>query len=129
MRKAVLLILLAAVSRGAAAEWVKVGDEGIVTSYADPATIRMAGNMATMWDLLDFKAAQAPRYGVPYMSQKTQQEYDCKEQRARKIHSLRYSDSMARGEEVNADPGPGEWEPVSPGSTIAGLLKFACEKR
>jgi hypothetical protein len=117
------------VSRSATAEWVKVGDEEIVTSYADPATVRMAGNIATMWDMLDFKAAQARPYGVPYMSQKTQQEYDCKEQRARKINLLRYSDSMAGGEEVNADPDPSEWKPVSPGSTNERLLKFACEKR
>jgi hypothetical protein len=129
MRKAILLILLAVVSRSAAAEWVKVGDEGIVTSYADPATIRRAGNMATMWDMLDFKAVQARPYGTPYMSQKTQQEYDCKEERVRIIHSLRYSDNMARGEEVYADSDPAEWKPVSPGSTIERLLKFACEKR
>jgi len=71
-------------------EWVEVGDERIVTSYADPASIRRAGNLAKMWDLLDFKAVQARPYGTPYRSQKTQQEYDCKEERARTIQLLRY---------------------------------------
>jgi len=123
------MMLLAVVSSSAAAEWIEVGDERIVTSYADPASIRRAGNLAKMWDLLDFKAVQARPYGTPYRSQKTQQEYDCKEERARTIQLLRYSDNMAGGEEVYAASDPDEWKPVSPGSTTERLLNFACGKR
>ena len=82
-----------------------------------------------MWDLLDFKAAQARPYGTPYMSQKAQQEFDCREERVRMIRLLRYSENMAGGEEADSDADAGEWKRISPGSTNEKLLKLACEKQ
>jgi hypothetical protein len=45
MRRLILSVLLAVVSSSAAAEWVEVGRADTITAYADPATIRKAGNM------------------------------------------------------------------------------------
>jgi predicted RNA-binding protein len=129
MGKAVLIVLLAVVSSSAAAEWVEIGANESATAYADFATIEKAGNMVKMWDLLDFKAVQARPYGTPYMSQKTRQEYDCKEERARILDVLRYSENMGRGEVARADSDPDEWKSVRPGSTAAVLREFACGNR
>lgn len=55
MCKFVLLVLLVMASSGAAAEWVKVGDSPAPDGfdvYADPATIRRAGNMVKMWGMV-----------------------------------------------------------------------------
>ncbi len=38
MHKAILMMLLAAVSSSAMAEWVKVSEDRLVTVYADPTT-------------------------------------------------------------------------------------------
>jgi hypothetical protein len=97
MRRAILTMLLAIVSSSATAEWVAVSRDETSAMYADPATIRRTGDMVEMSTLLDFKAAQARPYGTPYMSQKTQHEYDCKGHRARIIHFLRYSETMGGG--------------------------------
>ncbi len=129
MHKGVLMMLLAMISSSADAEWVSVSGDDTATAYAEPATIRREGDMVKMWDLLDFKTAQARPYGTPYMSQKTQQEFDCKEERVHAIHFLRYSENMAGGDEADSDADAGEWKRVSPGSTMEKLLKLACDKR
>ncbi len=79
--------------------------------------------------LLDFKSAQSRPYGTPYLSQKTQQEYDCNEGRARTIDLRSYSANMGKGEETYSEAEPGKWEAVAPGTAGAALLELACGKR
>ena len=129
MGKALLMVLLAVVSSSAVAEWVKIGANESATAYADPATIEKAGNLVKMWDLHDFKVVQARPYGTPYRSQKTQQEYDCKEERTRILDILRYSENMGMGEAARADSDLDEWKPVRAGSTTAALRELACGNR
>ena len=126
MGKALMMVLLAVVSSSAVAEWVEIGGNESATAYADRATIEKAGNLVKMWDLLDFKVTQARPYGTPYRSQKTRQEYDCKEDRARTLDVLRYSENMGGGEEARADSDSDEWKAARPGSTLAMLRAFAC---
>jgi hypothetical protein len=126
MRKALLMGLLAVVSSGAAAEWVEIGGNESANAYADRATVEKAGNLVKMWDLLDFKVVQARPYGTPYRSQKTRQEYDCKDARARILDVLRYAENMGGGEEAHADSDSDDWKPARPDSTLAMLRAFAC---
>lgn len=128
MREGILTLVLAIASSIAAAEWVEVTHDEISAVYADPATIGRAGEVVKMWTLLDFKAAQARPYGTPYMSQKTQHEYDCKAQRARIVDFLRYSENMGGGEAVPTDADPEEWKPVATGSVVEKLWEIACRK-
>jgi len=99
MRKAILMMLLAGVSSSAAAEWIAVGSGEPSTLYADPSTIRKAGDRVQMLDLLDFKTAQVTE-GYRYMSSKTLSEYDCKEERTRILYFTLHSENMGRGEAV-----------------------------
>ena len=130
MCKAILLILLAVMSSGAAAEWIVVGstENSTTTIYADPATIRRKGDMVKMWSLVNYKTPQggAPK---PHMSIRSRDEYDCTEERARGLSLTRHAGSMARGETVFKDSHPEKWEPVPPNSVGEGLWKFACAKR
>ncbi len=129
MSKIVFPILLVVVSGGAAAEWTEIGANQAGTVYADSATIRQAEGMTRMWDLADFKAVQARPYGTPYLSQKTQQEYDCNERRARIVELLRYSDNMGKGEIASSESEPGKWEPVATGTVSEALFGMACGTR
>ena len=128
MRNAVLMMLLAVVSSSAAAGWVVVDSYGTHTAYADPASIHRAGNRVKMWALLDFKTTQQdftnPRNG--YLSEIAQFEYNCKEQRTRRLYSSWHSRHMGRGKVVSSDSDPSRWEPVLPGSRSEILREFAC---
>jgi hypothetical protein len=131
MRKIILMMLLVVVSSSAEAGWVEVGgtDDG-VTIYADPATIRKAGNRVKMWIMSDFQTEQAvPSGGKPYMSQKGQNEYDCKEEQTRLIAFLWYSGNMGGGDMVYSDFDPLKWRPVVPGSVGEAQWKYACGRR
>jgi hypothetical protein len=128
MRNAILTMLLAVVSSSAVAGWVVVGVHDTSTLYADPATIRGAGNRVKMWALLDFKTTQQdstnPRNG--YLSEIAQFEYNCKEQRARKLYYSWHSRHMGRGKVVSSDSDPSRWKPVLPGSGNEMFWEFAC---
>ena len=124
---------LTVVSSGAAAGWIAVSvNETVgVTAYAGPATIRRAGDMVKMWDLLDLKTAQQGSGNLrnSYLSSKTQHEYDCKEKRVRQLYFSWHSGNMGNGELVFSNSEPVPWNPVSPGSILEYLWKIACGKR
>ena len=127
MRKTMLAMLLAAVSSGAAAAWVAVSDTHRFITFADPATISKAGNMVTMWDLLDYRMIREIE-GIRYLSQKSQSEYDCQEELTRPLVVFLHSGIMGSGEPVFNSNTPDNWQPVSAGSVNEALLKYACGK-
>ena len=128
MRKTILIMLLAVVSSSAAADWVYLGGNDTITFYADPTTIRKAGNVVKLWNLFDLKTAQLVN-GKRYMSTKGQTEYDCKEERTRELYASFHSGNMARGEIVElASNMASSWTPVAPRSISEDLWKFACGK-
>lgn len=111
-----------------AAEWIKVEGNGDVTFYVDPATISKAGNKAIMLTLVDFRTANKSG-DHPYMSMKTQHEYDCTENKWRLLNFSYHSGNMGGGELVHADAELGQWEPVKLGSGTQIRWKIACGKR
>jgi hypothetical protein len=130
MRKAIVMMLLAVVSSSAAAEWVSLGttDNG-TTVYVDPATIRRSGGMVEILSLFDLKTAELTPQGWRYTSQKSQQEYDCKEKRWRVLSFSQHSGNMGGGISVYVDSNPGNWLPVAPGSEGRLLWERTCGKQ
>jgi hypothetical protein len=126
MRKAVLMLLLGVLSSSAAAEWVEVGGNESATTYADPATIRRAGNMVRMWHLLDYAKARGIKGIKPHLSVRMLDEYDCAQERARTLSFSLHSGSMGEGEVVGASNNPGNWRPVPPDTLVETLRGFAC---
>ena len=126
MHKAILMMLLAAVSSSAKAEWVEIGTTNKSTVYADPTTIRKLGNKVKMWALLDYSTAQEAG-SKPYMSVRIQNEYNCKEETDRQIYATTFSGNMAGGHTINRQGGK-KWEPVAPRTIGETLWKFACGK-
>lgn len=129
MRKIILMILLAVVCSSEAAEWVKVVSSKDAAVYANPATIRKAGNKVKMWELYDFETAQTNPNGKTYLSLMVQSEYDCKEEQERSLAFSAYSEKMRDGEVISAvSNNDAKWQPVIPGSNSVTLWKIACGK-
>jgi len=130
MRKVLLMVLLAVVSNSAVAEWAFVsGNRGVVTAYADLATIRKIGNKVKMWSMYDYSAVQEGADGKSFLSIKFQDEYDCKEEKIIGLASSFFSENMNRGEVVYSSYSPSNWRPVAPGSINESMFKVACTKR
>lgn len=124
-------ILLAMASSSALAEWAVVGTNDISSLYADPATMRKAGNVVTMWYLIDYKESQSYRDGKTYLSTKTQAEHDCKKVEWRQLSYAWHAGNMGAGKVVTdgselSDPAA-KWHAVPSSSGSELLWKFACE--
>jgi len=129
MHKAILMVLLAVVSSSAMAEWVAVGTAVGSTHYANPNTIRKSGNKVKMWSLIDFNSVQEVSADTKFLSQKTQQEYDCKEEQRRTLYFSWHSEKMGKGVIAHLDDEPDKnWSPIPPESANEILWKFACGK-
>lgn len=132
MRKVILMMLLAVVSNSVMAEWVKLGvtSDHSATIYVNPATIHKKGNKAKMWALTDYNEAPKIDGLPPYLSLKSQEEYDCKDEQARTISASLHSGNMGHGDVTNAfNPKLPEWVAVPPDSLVEARWKFACKKR
>ena len=126
-----ILMLLLVVSGGPAyAEWVEVSANKVagVIAYADPDTIRRKGDLVKMSSLFDLQTTQTSRANS-YLSIKTQQTYDCAEDRSRALAYTKFSGNMGHGAEVYSVAVEQPWKPVAPMSVGQELLKVACGKR
>ncbi len=124
MKKAILTLVLAAVSGGAwAQQWVRVsvGESGTVL-YVDPSTIRKDGNLRRFWSLYDF--LKPDKHGD--LSSRGVEEIDCKEERRRDLQEDWFRGPMGSGERSGGSNRPTEWRYVAPGSTGAAIMKFVC---
>ena len=121
-----LMLLLPATA--ARAEWTDVGESDRFITYVDSATIRRNGNFVKMWDLMDYKTMQTVA-DVSFLSSKTQQEYDCKEERSRLLAFSWFSGQMGNGNVVLSDSEPDKWKPIQPESFGEIKWKIACGKK
>ena len=125
MRRVILVVLLAVAGNSLAAEWVKIGEDERVITYANSEAAREAGNEVKLWWLSDFKTAQTNN-GDVYLSSRRQYEFDCKKGEYRPLFFARHSGKMAEGNTVYSSSAMGEWKRVPPNTLGETLLKFAC---
>jgi hypothetical protein len=125
MRKAILMMLLAAISHSATAEWIDAGHNSDFTAYTDPSTVHRSGDRIRMLSLVDHKAAME-KAGRTFFSVKAEHEYDCKKAQARILFSSAHSGNMGKGTIVFSNYSPGIFEPVLPRSIVAALWSAAC---
>jgi hypothetical protein len=128
MRKAILMVLLV-VSGNAMAEWVMVSHNKFAIGYADPATIVMDGNHAKMWTLVDCMVMSNFIGGSPFMSIKSREEFDCKENRLRTLVYSLHSGNMGEGDEVFVDSNPSKWSPAPFDRGMNNFFRIACGSR
>ena len=118
----------AAVGGAAMAEWVAIFANGGTTTYADAASIRRSGDMVKAWALWDHKSPKSIPGIAPFLSTKTQYEFDCKGERYRTLYSTSHSKKLSTGEVVFTDSEPADWRPVPAGSNVGATQSFACRK-
>jgi hypothetical protein len=128
MTRHLLIIFLFLSSSPAYAEWVEVGITDEATVYADPDTIRRKGDLVKMWYLHDFKTTQTV-LKKSYLSSRSQDEYDCTEDRHRALATTSFSGNMGSGKVRSSYSIKGKWEPVPPGTITQALWKVACDKQ
>jgi hypothetical protein len=128
MTRLLLIIFFFLSSAPAYAEWVEVGITDEATVYADPVTIRRKGDLVKMWYLHDFKTTQTV-LKKSYLSSRSQDEYDCTEDRHRALASTSFSGNMGSGKVRSSYSIKGKWEPVPPGTMTQTLWKVACDKQ
>lgn len=128
-RPAILIVLLIAASGSARAEWVEVASDANATGYADPSTVSWALGVVKMWELVDYKTPKtfnANIRPVSFHSTISQVEYDCGENKLRRVAQSFFSGKMGKGSPVYANPTPGEWAAIRPRSNGEAMWKVAC---
>jgi hypothetical protein len=128
MRKVILMLLLAGVSRSAMAEWVQIGGNGGLSIYTDPSNIHREGNIVRMWNLYNHNIAQRGAGGKTYLSAEEQEEFDCEERKMRSLYFSYHPGNMGEGDSIYSSSlsNDSKWDPIEPGSTGERLLKYAC---
>ena len=124
----VLCLLLTLAAAPAWAGWVKVSVTDEHTTYIDPATIEKDGNLRRFWQVYDLKQRGA---ALGEMSRRYLSEYDCKEERFRRLSMSFHSDQMAGGRVLNSGNEPGKWndiKPRVPPSPAQTIMRFVCAK-
>lgn len=124
MHKAILTMLLAVVSGGAMAEWVKVSENDAAFFYIDPATIRRNGDFRRVWEMRNMK--KIDKDGV--MSVRALMEYDCKEERSRILSISHHSEPVLGGKMLLSGDDPSTWRYVAPGTVFEDTFKIVCAK-
>jgi hypothetical protein len=121
-----LVFVLMLLSTPAWAEWTRISDDDGFVTYADLATTRN-GDTVQMWALFDYKTARQRAADRPFLSSKSQWEFDCAGKKYRLLTLLSYSGRMGRGNAVYVDLDPGTGMPSVSESHIKQLWKVACE--
>lgn len=130
-----LMLLLVVVSSSAMAEWIEVNNnpEGGMAYYVDRTTIRKSANLVKMLSLINSEKAWnevRPIGTDPVHSLIIQNEYDCKLEQSRVLHSLSFSEKMGKGNLIESEVTlNSEWVGILPEEiTYKRMWKLACEK-
>jgi hypothetical protein len=125
--RAVLGCALALAAGMARAEWTAVGEANeIYAAFADRASIRRSGALATMHGLYDFRRQDLTPEGRALFSTVVLREYDCGGRRVRLLSSIDFSGHMATGEPVLVSERTGRWEDVLDGGIDAAFWQAVC---
>lgn len=129
-------ILLATIVAGVAsckpapaAEWVVFETMPEATIYVDPSTIKVDGERAEMWALIDYRQPQPDKTGKQVLSDKIRYEYDCKLKLVSITDTSAHAGPMATGDIININPDPPQVAPVPADSTAEKLWRHACGHR
>jgi len=130
MKKLLLILVLAIMSRSVMAEWVRVNyDSGnSSTTYVNSFTIEKFDRTVKMWSLVDYEKAQERAFLPLYMSINRQNEFNCIEVKMRELYASYHAKNMGEGKVNFSDNTPDSWTVVLPDSIGRELWKYACGK-
>ena len=128
--KTVLFTLLISVSITAMADWIRIEEENHLEDqlYIDPESVKQTGPMAIMrrvWELQNYAVKRIDLV----KSVKRFTEYDCMNRQYRVLQEFRFTESHAKGEEVNfraLDDADKKWQSIQSGSAAEIILNELC---
>ena len=101
---------------------------GLLQVRLHAALLTLIGQLfVKMWTLFDYKKAEVFG-GHSFLSQRTQQEYDCKDEKRRFLAFTTFPGQMLSGPMNHTDSDTTKWTPVAPGSMSEIQWKIACGK-
>lgn len=125
MHKFMLMMLLSVANCSAMAEWIEIDHSAIQTSYADPATMNIAGSKVILPLLSNYKTPH--KYsGKPFFSIQSQNEYDCNNAQFRMLEYSLHSGEMGGGEVIYRNTNADKWRQTAKGSADETFWKAAC---
>ena len=129
MKKMLLVLLLAALSASAHAEWTRIEypSKAFVLSVENDPLVKQDPNSVKLWHLMDFGEAQSLD-GRPFLSIKARDEYDCGRGMRRDLMHLWHFGNMADGTLLKAAYKPGSWSAPAAGSVEEALMRLVCPK-
>lgn len=111
----------------AQAEWIVLGRTENFRIFLEQKQILRNGDLAQIWQLMDFTVAQWADPQTVVWSIKTLAEYDCAEPRFRTLVSEAYSEQMSLGKLVAKEqPAEPQWERVEAGGPPDKIRQVAC---
>jgi hypothetical protein len=106
---------------------VVINDHDDYIAYADRATLVRDGDTARLRDLIDLKAPGRSPDGLEHQSSLAESEFDCLLPRMRTLALALHAGPMGAGEVVKSNAPPAGWLPVSGGTLLDLLRRYACE--
>lgn len=126
--RTILFALSAFLLAGSAkAEWIVLGRTENFRIFLEQKQILRNGDLAQIWQLMDFTVAQWADPQTVVWSIKTLAEYDCKEPRFRTLVNEAYSEQMSLGKLVAKEqPAEPQWERIEAGGPPDKIRQVAC---
>lgn len=128
MGKTIWVMLLAAMSGSAMAQWVVVDESSLGKIYVNQGTISRSGDVIKLWELIDLKKAQE-HGGESFFSYTSEVEYDCVRKSFHTLQTVGISGHMATGSVVASGSGSRQWQPVNGGTSAERSWRFVCGKK
>ena len=111
----------------ASAEWIVLGRTENFRIFLEQKQILRNGDLAQIWQLMDFTVAQWADPQTVVWSIRTLAEYDCKEPRFRTLVSEAYSEQMSLGKLIAREqPAEPQWERIEAGGPPDKIRQVAC---
>ena len=113
----------------AQAEWIPLGRSNNFRAYLDSTSIQRNGDLAQIWQLMDFTTARWMDEKTVIWSLKNLIEYDCRQPRFRTLAAEAYSEQMGDGRVMAKEQVPDpQWENFEPNGSAEKIRQIACEK-
>lgn len=117
-----VIVALLVTTAPASAAWVEYGDNGKANFYYDDQSIQVAGNFATVVEMLNYGF---PLRGV--LSNRSTKEFNCATPSFRYVSGEFYSEPNLGGQRVSASDGADDqWRSVIEGTQNEVLMRIVC---
>ena len=123
-----LFLLLMLIVSTAWAGWEHVvQDEDGARFLIDYQTIRKDGNKVKFWQLVNYSIPQTLGE-IKYLSTRSRQEYDCKQEQKRVLTVTAFDTWNADGKAVVKEEETGKWQEIPPETVVRVIMEKVCRK-